>query len=339
VDVVGIDIGFGFTKATNGKDVLLFKSVFGEAVEVQFMDNILDHTEKYEHLHIEFDGNAFFVGELAEYQSNVRFFTMDQDQFVSRFVKILSLAALSHLLPNSVPIRLVTGLPVAYYRQQKDVITKMLRGEHKVTCVGEDNRRQEILIDINQVLVVPQPFGSLLNLLFDSDKKSGNKRFMQEKVGIIDIGFRTSDYTIANRSKYMERGSRTTDCGISHAFATIAKKLQEKTGVNPELYRLYKSVERGSIKIRGKNYDLTKFIEQVFSQLASDVANEVNQLWAEDWDIDTIVITGGGGAVLAPFLKPLLHGQVMDIDSTRDARLNNVHGYWRYGKHLWDKTE
>jgi plasmid segregation protein ParM len=137
----------------------------------------------------------------------------------------------------------------------------------------------------------------------------------------------------------MERGSRTTDCGISHAFATIAKKLQEKTGVNPELYRLYESVERGSIKIRGKNFDLTKLIEQVFGQLASDVANEVNQLWAEDWDIDTIVITGGGGAVLAPFLKPLLHGQVMDIDASKDARLNNVQGYWRYGKHLWDKTK
>ena len=73
VDVVGIDIGFGFTKVTNGKDVLLFKSIFGEAVEVQFKDNILDRAKKHEHLHIEFDGNAFFVGELAEYQSNVRF--------------------------------------------------------------------------------------------------------------------------------------------------------------------------------------------------------------------------------------------------------------------------
>ena len=31
--VIGIDIGFGFTKATNGRDAVIFKSIFGEASE------------------------------------------------------------------------------------------------------------------------------------------------------------------------------------------------------------------------------------------------------------------------------------------------------------------
>ena len=43
--VVGVDIGFGFTKATNGRDSLVFKSIFGEASEIQFREQFLDGAE------------------------------------------------------------------------------------------------------------------------------------------------------------------------------------------------------------------------------------------------------------------------------------------------------
>ena len=41
VEIIGIDIGFGFTKATNGKESLVFKSVLGEATELQFREQII----------------------------------------------------------------------------------------------------------------------------------------------------------------------------------------------------------------------------------------------------------------------------------------------------------
>jgi plasmid segregation protein ParM len=50
-------------------------------------------------------------------------------------------------------------------------------------------------------------------------------------------------------------------------------------------------------------------------------------------------VTGGGGAVLAPYLKPLLQGEVLGIDSPDDARLNNVRGYWKYGTNVWNKEQ
>jgi plasmid segregation protein ParM len=34
MEVLGIDIGFGFTKATNGKETMIFKSIFGDAAEI-----------------------------------------------------------------------------------------------------------------------------------------------------------------------------------------------------------------------------------------------------------------------------------------------------------------
>ena len=339
MEIIGIDIGFGFTKATNGRESLVFKSVLGEATELQFREQILVDTADEEHLQVEVDGKSYFVGELAERQSNVRFFTLDQAQFISSFAKSLALSAAARLAGGYIPVNLVTGLPIGHYRQHKDELARILQGEHKVAITGADGKREEKTVNVNKVRVIPQPFGSLFNMMLNDLGDLGDKRLVREKIGIIDVGFRTSDYTVSDKMRYSERGSRTTDSGIARAFTVIATKLREKSGINVELYRLYDAVDRGSIKIRGKEYDLKGITEQVFGQLASAVANEVDRLWVDDWDMDTVVITGGGGAVLARYLQPLLHGHVTPVDPAKDARLFNVQGYWKFGKHLWARGQ
>ncbi len=335
VEILGIDIGFGFTKATNGRDTLIFKSVLGEATDIQFKEPLIAETAAEEHLQVEVDGKAYFLGELAERQSNVRFFTLDQAQFISTFAKNLALAAAARLVGGFVPVNLVTGLPIGYYRKYKDELASILQGEHKVVLTGADGKSQEKVVSVNKVRVIPQPIGSLFQLMLNDLGDLGDKRLVKEKIGVIDVGFRTSDYTVSDKMRYSERGSRTTDSGIARAFSVIAAKLREKSGVNVELYRLYDAVDRGSIKIRGKEYELKSLTEQVFGQLAAAVANEVDRLWVDDWDMDAMAITGGGGAVLAKYLEPLLNGHILTLDSGGDARFNNVKGYWRFGKHLW----
>jgi len=335
VEIIGIDIGFGFTKATNRRDSLIFKSVLGEATDIQYQEAVLTEASKDDHLQAEIDGKSYFFGELAERQSNVRFFTLDQAQFIGQFAKNLALSAAARLVNGHIPVNLVTGLPIGYYRQHKDELTRLLQGEHKVVQVDAAGQRQEKVVNINKVKVIPQPFGSVFNLALNDLGDLGNKSLAKEKVGIIDVGFRTSDYTIADKMRYSERGSRTTDSGIARAFNVLATKLREKSGVGVELYRLYDAVEKGSIKIRGKDYDLTSHREQVFDQLAAAIANEVDRLWADDWDMDAMVITGGGGAVLAKYLQPLLNGNVLPVNPSQDARFYNVQGYWKFGKHLW----
>ncbi len=335
MEILGIDIGFGFTKATDGRNSLIFKSVIGEATDLQFHEPLYGGPVVGEHLQVEVDGKGYFIGELAERQSNVRFFTLDQAQFISDFARNLALAAAASMVKSHIPINLVSGLPIGYYKQYKDELARLLQGKHDVVLVDAEGNRHQKTININRVRILPQPFGSLFNFMLNDQGEVGERRLPKEKVGIIDVGFRTSDYTISDRMRYSERGSRTTDSGIARAFNVIAKKLREKSNVSVELYRLYEAVERGNIKIRGQEYDLKGLTEQVFGQLASTVASEVDRLWVDDWDIDTMILTGGGGAVLARHLQPLIKGHLMPVDATRDARLFNVQGYWKFGKHLW----
>jgi len=335
VNVIGIDIGFGFTKATNGKEMLVFKSIFGEATDIQFREHLLSAASPEEHLHIELEGESFFVGELAERQSHVRSFTLDQNQFITNFAKTMAMTALSKLASTNKTVSLVTGLPVSFYRRHREELSGLLLGAHSLVTLDASGARHEMSVTVKQVRVIPQPFGSLFNLMMGDTAELSDKRYVQEKIGVVDVGFRTTDYTVSDKTKYSGRGSGSSESGIARAFGMIAAKLLEKTGVDVELYRMYDAVARGSIKIRGRTIDLQPLTEEAFSKLASAIATEVDRLWADDWDIDLIVVTGGGGAVLAPYLEPLLSGEVLGVDPTADSRLNNVRGYWKYGRNVW----
>lgn len=338
MEYIGVDIGFGFTKVTNGRDHKVFKSVVGEASEIQFQDSLIKAVGgNGPVLHAEIDGNTYFIGELAERQSAVRSFTLDQNQLMSRYAKTLALTALANIVEDGNAIRVVTGLPINAYRRHKDELAQLLMGKHCVRLTNAVAEEREVNFTIDRVRVIPQPFGSVFNLMLNDLGKVTDRRFIEEKIGVVDVGFRTADYTICDRTQYSERGSRTSDAGISQAFKIIASALQEKSGVNVELYRLYDAVERGSIKIRGKNFGLKRITDQAMSQLAGQIASDVNGLWADDWDIDHVVITGGGGGALKSHLEPLIEGELLSVENSDDMRLNNVRGYQRYAIHLWDR--
>ena len=97
MEILAIDIGFGFTKATNGTRSIVFKSILGEATEIQFKGGILGEGSPDENIQIEVDNRSYFVGEMAERQSNVRSFTLDQAQFFSSFAKQLALSAAARM--------------------------------------------------------------------------------------------------------------------------------------------------------------------------------------------------------------------------------------------------
>lgn len=337
MQVIGLDIGFGFTKATDGRVNQIFKSVVGDATEATFSDAVVvpdgDH-----YRHIEIGGESHYVGELAETSSRGRGFTLDQSQLLARYAKVLAAAALAPMVQSGEPLRVVTGLPISFLRRHRDGLATLLQQRHSVKLINPTGERQDKQIYIEKVRVIPQPFGSLFNCMLNAQGKPAVQRFVTEKIGIIDVGFRTADYAISDRTRYSERGSQSSDAGISLAYTAVANALAEQSGVQIELYRLYEAVSRGTIKIKGKRYDLTKLVQQAFQTLAHRVSGEVSRLWADDWDIDAVVITGGGGAALAPYLQPLIEHELIPVDSEGDPRLRNVAGYQKYGLYLWPEA-
>src|SRR5210317_2256037 len=133
MQVLGIDIGFGFTKASNGKDTFIFKSIFGEDADIQFWADFGKDTPT-DHIHVTIDGKSYFIGDLAEQQSSVLYFTLDQEKLITDFVKILTLTVAGMFLDKGraldVPINVVSGLPIGFFKNNHNRFSELLSGHH-----------------------------------------------------------------------------------------------------------------------------------------------------------------------------------------------------------------
>ncbi len=237
------------------------------------------------------------------------------------------------------PIKVVSGLPVGYLKQSRKRFMDNLMGHHTITYHNTDGSEVSRKITIDEVYVLPQPVGNVFNMLMNNDGEATHKKLTKQKVGVIDVGFRTTDSTILDHMKYVDRASCTVETGISTSFGEIANHLQEMTGIAVEVYRMYKAAEAGSITIRGQKFNISGLRDEAYSVLAGKIAEVVNKLWAHDWDIDTIILTGGGSKELVRYLQPLIPGNVIPSENDGDVRLNNVQGYLKYGKYKWKQAE
>lgn len=337
MSVLGIDVGFGFTKATNGETATLFKSLLGETTDVAFWTDF-PHTASPDHLHVTIGDRSYFIGDFAERQSDVRRSTLNQSRMSLELVKILALTATGKFAANDIPVSIVSGLPVDDYKQNRTQFSQNLTGYHKVTYHQADDTSVTKKIYIRKVRMMPQPVGSVFHLMMDNDGNILDTALAEQKIGVVDIGFRTTDFIILDRMQFVERGSVTTDNGIAKSFSIIAKKLREKSGVNIELYRLFDAVEKETITIKGTSHDISRIKKEAFSYQAETIANSMDGVWAEDWDIERIILTGGGGMALCDYLMPLVPGNVIPVDRNTDIRLNNVRGYLKYAKYVWGRS-
>ncbi len=334
MEIVGIDVGFGFTKAYNGKNSVIFKSLIGDAADIQFRASLGDASAT-SNLHITLNDKAYFLGSYAELQSNIPEFTLDQEKLVEDFIKILAITAAGICTDTKGPINVVTGLPVGYLKRDTRRLKEMIKGMHEITFHTHNGQDQTKRLNIDKVHVIPQPIGSIFNLIFDESGKITDRALANSKLGVVDIGFKTTDFSIFDHLQYIERGSSTMDSGISKCFSVIANKLRQESNINIELYRIFKFVEAGMIKIKGKEYNISNLKKRVYTHSASAIAEDLNRLWENDWDIDSIILSGGGSIALAEYLNPKIEGNVIPIQKNFDARFNNVQGYCKFGQYKW----
>ena len=188
--VLGIDIGFGFTKATNGNDTLIFKSLLGDAADIQFWADFGEGAPT-DHIHVTIDENSYFIGDLAEQQSSVLHFTLDQERLLTDYVKLLTLTAVGMLLPEDAspdsPVNLVSGLPIGFFKENHNRFNDLLIGQHTVAYHSPDGRQTAKTFIVNDVRMLPQPMGSILNLVMDESGQIAKTDLAKQKIGVVDI--------------------------------------------------------------------------------------------------------------------------------------------------------
>lgn len=317
----GIDIGYGFLKITDGTPLAVIPSVIGQAVDLTFDTG--NAGNPLENLRVVYEGEEYFVGENAIIQSENPYRALSTDRTKDIVTNIMFLTSLA-LLSNK-PVEqfvVVTGLPVKDFTLYKDLYVEKFVGIHEIVVNGEP---KTLMVD--KVIVVPQPYGTYVSQLWKEDGDF-DEEFASDHVGILDIGFGTSDFIQVNKYQYLEKFSSTSANGISSVYREISNFLTTTHGIKKEQFELEDIIRSGKMKIRGGVIDLSEEIAAAKRSLAKKIAVEIKSSWTNFMEIGMILITGGGGAFLFEELKELLGDDILLVKNPQTA---NVVGYQQWG--------
>lgn len=322
--VVGIDIGYGFVKSFDGDKEIVFPSVVGIGRDISYQSKLSSYKSPLDTLSISYKGKKYFIGTYAIRQSSIPSRSLDIKKPEDLNTLLLFLTAIGlYGSQQRQQFNVVTGLPTNYLLSYEDQLKSLLSGEHQLNIQinGGVDERQLVVSDVS---IVPQPFGTLFNMALNNKGELSDRDMANKIIGIADIGFKTADFVVADSLEFVDRLSSSSNNGMVSAYDIIAAMVRSRYKIDKKDFELDRIVKNKSIKIAGVNYDISDIISEAYFNLATKIKTELDSLW-DYRELDTIILTGGGGEALSEYLIPKFNNMIL----ADDAQFANVKGFWK----------
>jgi len=316
--IIGIDIGYGYTKIVtdNGNGMVTpisFPSVVGTYEDCLQIDGI----KKTDVQLTEIENQRLLIGNSALKHSKRKFNSREKNWIDSIAYRALLKHAIALTEPNSVNLTVVTGLPVSFYKSDKEKLINLIRAIVQDYCLSLT------------VKVIPQPLGAFFNLLFNDSGIVQDTVLPSQKIGVLDIGFYTTDLITVDGLEIVEKQIDSLENGVSTALEAISRDIENLYGIRPDLHKTEQAVKEGCIKAFGTEKDISPIIKQRLQELEIEIEAKAKTIWKSGGDIDKVILSGGGAALLRPYLNLYPHATVIE-----NAQFANAKGYYRYGKRV-----
>jgi hypothetical protein len=193
-----------------------------------------------------------------------------------------------------------------------------------------DKRR--LVVDVEQVKVVPQPFGALLSVLVDErgHLMLDSEHLARGKIGCLDVGMYTTDLMLVDGLEYIEANSASMEVGVSTVLEMLRKVLLDDYRVSYEPHQLEVALRRGWLVIDGDTVKLNGLASDRLGVIAQSIEARTRTLWNVS-TLSAIVLAGGGSLALKRWLEPYFKQAIY----APDAAMANVVGFLRYGQRQW----
>lgn len=306
--LVSVDVGYGYTKAVtdNGRrawfpSVIAQASAFGRlASAIGVAGPGYDVTLR---LADGVDGR-FLVGEAALLANGVR--SWDLATSSRRDYNRLVLSALGVLgvpKPDTTDVDLAIGLPlfVFFQPEERRAVQQQLAGLRAWAQVGDIGG----YVNIRDVKVYAQAVGAYVTAAGDAASAT------QGPVGLLDVGYRTTDYLLLNLTPVGpvpdETRSGSVDAGVGTAIEGVARAVGDATGVLVPTGMIESALgASGALMVRGKRYDVKEMMAQEAESLGGRIVDQVRRAWDDRLDfLDALFVAGGGGQTMFLHLKAL----------------------------------
>lgn len=240
---------------------------------------------------------------------------------------VLTLTAAAAVGPeDGEEIELAAGLPLAVWldKSERRALRERLTGLSAwVYLDGQDGR----FVRIAEATVWPQALGAYLAAL----SSSAGGRFAGRMAAVVDIGHRTTDYLLLHPGEGGapvpdETRSGSLDAGMNRVYAQVAAEVVTGAlaGGAEGLIERELRAGRGVLPVRGRDVDIRTPYEAACRALAGEIADHLARVWADRLDyLAAVIVAGGGGAALWPWL----HGRLPAAVLAPDAAFANAAGF------------
>jgi len=336
---VGSDLGYGFVKAVCGRgpgEQVMFQSVVGKA---RPRNLVTINTSTLENLHVHIEGpgidGEYFVGDLARREAFDTSLTMDEDKVMHENTVVLLATSLALLAKGAeTEVDLVTGLPVSHYVKQRVALEQRLRGDYTVTFMSGPLQGQQRRLVIRSARVFVQAAGAVYSEILGDDGRATGKPIVLDdgrpvdltdsKIGVIDVGFKTTDYVVLERMRWVDLESSSVNVGMNTIFRAVQRELNRRFNYDLPLYNVESAVASGEIESAGKKYDVRPITEAAMQAIAKKILDSISADWQNRAALRAVLVAGGGGAALWGYLR---HWDAMYL--MPNAQMANALGYFK----------
>ena len=189
--IIGIDVANSTIKIwTDDEKNLKYRNTIKE-----INDSGLVYSFKTDYQMYVYNKDVYEVGDISAMGSGGR----GKSRYNSAQFKIETLIGITSIIdPNKTErVRLVTGLPSTLAKNTAVIeeLKANLIGQHTIKSVKWD-AVDNVSFDIVEVIVVPQPLGTLYNFVYDPVTKELNQKYLSQRSLVVDIGWGTTDLSI-----------------------------------------------------------------------------------------------------------------------------------------------
>ena len=325
---LAIDVGFGKTKGMVADKKVAIPSLLSNFQPISFIG--MSEKSDIEQLAYSYNGDRYYVGDLA-IRHGIPMGSLSANRTVET-EGIIFFLVMVDLLSDEQNHNAVVGLPVNEYNRLRGAYKKALKGEHTLSRLYLSGTiKERKTFHINDVRVIPQPFGAYLNKLLGIGV---DKSWYASNIGVIDIGHYTVDLArISEMEFHSESSVSYSDVGVSNVYQSVSKGIQTTYGIQVLPEKLEEIIISKKLRIKGQDHNIQNIVSGSVSQTAQAIVNRVNNVWQGCVDLDRILITGGGGPLLGNYIKRLLDHDYIEICDR--GVYGNVEGYQKYAQKIW----
>lgn len=324
--LLGIDIGFGFSKTVTRFGADAFPSVVGDwtPTEVQIEGFGGSDLEA-----LRYQGRQYLVGERASKVGRRLFVALSREWLNTVPYRLLALNAIRRrAVQGGLSVTVVTGLPVGDIPQHVATVKQQLVGTHRLEVLPS---RRPWEVTIADARVIPQPLGTVFSQAMDDEGNLTDARLVEARIGVLDIGFRTSDYFTLQGFEVIPAQCLTRNTGIAELLLDVGREIASRYGIEIDPHALNDVVLRKTLPVGARTVDISGIIEPLLDRHAEAILAHGRMLWGDEArGLHVLWMTGGGAQLLGARLQQLAPHATL----VANARIQNAVGYYRFGCHL-----